>query len=156
METEKNMSWNMVSEIELIYRSKVKPSKRPEIKTARAAYELLLSHWDDNTIELTETAIALLMNKANRVMGMYRMSTGGITGTVVDPRLLFAAALKVNASAFILAHNHPSGNLLPSQQDKAITEKLMSAGKFLDIKLLDHLIISTENYYSFSDEGLLY
>ena len=155
METDQNSSWNMVSEIELVYRSKVKPSKRPEVKSAASAYEFLLSHWDENNIELAEQAIALLLNKANRVMGMYRMSTGGITGTVVDQRLLFTAALKLNASSVILAHNHPSGNLTPSQQDKVITDKIVTAGKFLDIKLVDHLIITTEGFYSFADEGLI-
>lgn len=155
METDQNSSWNMVSEIELVYRSKVKPSKRPEVKSSSSAYEFLLSHWDENNIELSEQAIALLLNRANRVMGMYRMSTGGITGTVVDPRLLFTAALKLNASSVILAHNHPSGNLTPSQQDKVITDKIVTAGKFLDIKLVDHLIITTEGFYSFADEGLI-
>ncbi|MEO8174214.1 MAG: JAB domain-containing protein [Sediminibacterium sp.] len=148
-------NWNMVSEIELVYKSKVKLSDRPEVKSASSAYQILLSQWDENRIELTEQPIALLMNKANRVMGIYRMSTGGITGTVVDPRILFTAALKANASAIILAHNHPSGNLTPSQQDRAITEKLSEAGKFLDIKIVDHLIITNEGFYSFADEGLL-
>lgn len=155
METGMNASWNMVSEIELVYRSKVKPSKRPSVTSASLAYQFLLSHWDENNIELAEQCIALLLNKANRVMGMYRMSTGGITGTVVDPRLLFTAALKLNASSIILAHNHPSGNLNPSQQDKTITDKLSMGGKILDIKLVDHLIITTEGFYSFADEGLI-
>ncbi len=155
METEMNASWNMVSEIELVYRSKVKPSKRPMVDTAASAYKFLLSHWDENNIELAEQSVALLLNRANRVMGMYRMSTGGITGTVVDPRLLFTAALKLNANAVILAHNHPSGNLTPSQQDKAMTDKIAMGGRYLDIKLVDHLIITNEGFYSFAEEGLI-
>ncbi len=155
METVLHPLWNMVREIELVYKSKVKPSNRPLIDTASTAYKLLLSHWDENNIELVEQSVALLLNRANRVMGIYRLSIGGITGTVVDQRLLFTAALKLNANSIILAHNHPSGNLTPSQQDKAITDKIVMGGKYLDIKLVDHLIITTEGYYSFADEGMI-
>jgi DNA repair protein RadC len=89
------------------------------------------------------------------VLGIYEVSTGGITGTVADPRLIFAAALKANACAMIISHNHPSGNLKPSRQDEELTAKLKQAGQFLDIKVLDHLIITTETYFSFADEEIL-
>lgn len=155
MKTKEPQNWNMVSEIELVYKSKVKASERPLIKSAAFAYQLLLSQWEETTLELAEQSKVLLMSKANRVMGIYRISTGGISGTVVDPRLLFTAALKANASAIILAHNHPSGNLQPSEQDLAITNKIRQAGQLLDITLLDHLIITSEGFFSFAEEGLI-
>jgi DNA repair protein RadC len=89
------------------------------------------------------------------VLGIYEVSTGGMTGTVADPKLIFAAALKGAACGIILAHNHPSNNLKPSISDEQLTTKIKEGGKLLDIKLLDHLIISSEGYYSFADEGLL-
>ena len=95
------------------------------------------------------------LNRANAVLACFQVSTGGITGTVADPRLIFTAALKVNAVSLILAHNHPSGNLFPSTADQELTIKIKEAGKFLEIKLLDHIILSSDGYCSFADEGLL-
>ena len=86
---------------------------------------------------------------------MYEVSTGGITGTVADPRVIFVAALKANCSAIIISHNHPSGNLNPSRQDEELTQKIKNGDEFLDIKLLEHIIVTDEGYFSFSDEGLL-
>ena len=83
------------------------------------------------------------------------MSKGGVSGTFVDAKLVFSVALKCNASSIIIAHNHPSSNLNPSEADKSLTKKLKSAGQFLDITLLDHLIITKDGYYSFSDDGLM-
>lgn len=145
----------MVAEIELVYRNQVKPSERPAIKCSQDCYNILLDYWNDNSIELFEECKLVLLNQAGRVLGIIDLSAGGVTGTVVDAKLIFAAALKANAPRIILAHNHPSGNLKPSEADKRITEKVASAGKLLDIKLLDHLIITTEGYYSFGDEGAI-
>jgi DNA repair protein RadC len=89
------------------------------------------------------------------VLGIFEVSSGGVTGTVADPKLIFVAALKANACAIVISHNHPSGNLKPSQQDEQLTQKINQAGKFLDIKLLDHIIVTSEGYYSFADEGLI-
>jgi DNA repair protein RadC len=89
------------------------------------------------------------------VLCLFNVSSGGITGTVADPRLIYTAALKVNAVSLILSHNHPSGALKPSRQDEELTQKIKSAGAFLDIKVLDHVILSSEGYYSFADEGLI-
>jgi DNA repair protein RadC len=86
---------------------------------------------------------------------MFNVSNGGITGTVADPRLIFIAALKANAVALVLCHNHPSGSLNPSTADRELTRKMAQAGSLLEIKVLDHLILSSESYYSFADEGLL-
>jgi DNA repair protein RadC len=144
-----------VAEIELVYKTKAKASARLQITSSKSAYEILRDVWDDNKIEFVEQFKVLLLNRANKVLGIYEVSTGGITGTVADPRLIFAAALKANACAMIISHNHTSGNLKPSRQDEELTAKLKQAGQFLDIKVLDHLIITTETYYSFEDEGIL-
>ncbi len=90
-----------------------------------------------------------------QVLGAYEVSTGGLTGTVADPRVIFVAALKANACAIIVSHNHLSGNLKPSRQDEELTEKIKSGGQFLEIKLLDHIIVCNEGFYSFADEGVL-
>ena len=147
--------WNMVSEVELIYRSKIKASQRPKVSRSREAYELLLKHWDKDKIELMEQFKVVFLNRCHRVMGIYDLSTGGITGTVADPRLIFTAALKINACELILAHNHPSGNLRPSRADEELTQKIKTAARYLDILMMDHLIVSEEGYYSFADGGLL-
>jgi DNA repair protein RadC len=144
-----------VCEVELIYRSKVKASERPKIMGSKDAYAILKNNWDENKIELQEQFKVLYTNRANKVLGIYEISTGGITGTVVDIKLIFAAALKVCACSIIMAHNHPSGNLQPSRQDEELTRKIKEAGKFLDISLMDHLIITNENYLSMADEGLV-
>lgn len=150
-----NQNWQTVSEIELIYKTKVKASERPLIKSSRSAYKIVLSTWDPNKIEFIEQFKILLLNNSNRVLGLYELSSGAITGTVVDLRLIFGAALKANATALIMAHNHPSGKLIASEADHSITQKVKAARKLLDIAVLDHLIVTPENYYSFADDGTL-
>ncbi len=147
--------WSKVAEVELVYKTKVKASERPVIKSSKDCYETFLKVWNDDTMELQESFKVLLLNRANRVTGVYEMSSGGITGTVADPRLILAAAIKSASVGIILGHNHPSGNLKPSQADQELTFKIKEAGKYLDIKVLDHIIISSEGYFSFADEALL-
>ena len=89
------------------------------------------------------------------MLGIYEVSTGGMTGTVADPKLIFVAALKACACSIMLVHNHPSGNLKPSRQDEELTHKIKEGAKLLDIILLDHLIISNESYFSMQDEGFI-
>ena len=144
-----------VAEVELVYKSKVKASERPQIVSSKDAYDLLQLLWEEGKIDLVEQFKVLFLNRANKVLCLYNVSSGGITGTVADPRLIYSAALKVNAVALILSHNHPSGALKPSRQDEELTQKIKGAGAFLDIKVLDNLIITSEGYYSFADEGLL-
>lgn len=153
--TADTQNWSIVSEIELIYRTKVKASDRPQIKSSNDAYTLALSTWNPDTIELFEQFKVLFLNNASRVLGIYEISSGGITGTVVDVRLIFSAALKANATALIMIHNHPSGSLKASEADRQITRKVKEAGKLLDISLLDSIIITPESYYSFADDGVL-
>lgn len=144
-----------IAEIQLMYKTNVMPSLRPKITGSHDAHRLLKSTWDETKIELVEQFKILLLNRANKVLGIYEVSTGGITGTVADPKLIFTAALKAAAVGIILAHNHPSGNLNASQADLELTKKLKEAGRLLDIQVLDHLILTTEKYFSFADEGLI-
>lgn len=144
-----------VAEIQLIYKSKVKPSMRPKVASSKDTYTVLKKYWDENKIEFIEQFKVLFLNRANKVIGIYEVSTGTTTHTAVDTRGIFVAALKANAVAVILSHNHPSGNLTPSQADRDLTRKATEAGRFLEITVLDHIIITSEAYYSFADEGLL-
>lgn len=111
--------------------------------------------FDSDTLEIQESFIVLFLNKANNTIGWFKLSQGGIAGTVADPKLIFATALKCGASAIIVAHNHPSGNINPSDNDIQLTKKIKSAGGFLDITLLDSMILTTDDYFSFADEGLI-
>ncbi|MBS1742158.1 MAG: DNA repair protein RadC [Bacteroidetes bacterium] len=97
----------------------------------------------------------LFLNRANRIMHFEIISKGGITGTVADPRLILKKAIEEQATSIILTHNHPSGNLIPSKADEDITQKIKTAAAFLDIRVLDHLIVSEEGYFSFADEGMI-
>lgn len=144
-----------VSEVQLSYKSKVKASERPEVEGSKDALQIFRQYWDKDKIELIEEFKVMFLNRANRVLGILGVSSGGMSGTVADPRIIFIAALKMNACYIIIAHNHPSGNLKPSRADEEMTGKIREAGKFLEITLLDHLIITDEDYYSFADEGIL-
>lgn len=146
---------NNIAEVQLIYATKVKPSDRPKISNSRDSYDILKQTWNHDTIELREEMKLLLLNTANRVLGIYIVSQGGVTGTHADPRLIFSAALAAKATSIILCHNHPSGNLQPSQSDIHLTKQCKQAGDFLEIKVIDHMIISSEGYYSFADEGMI-
>jgi DNA repair protein RadC len=97
----------------------------------------------------------LYLNNANKIIEHFQISKGGITGTLVDVRLTLKKALELGATSLILAHNHPSGNLTPSEADKQLTNKLKAASESLDIKILDHLIVTEKSYFSFADEGIL-
>jgi DNA repair protein RadC len=143
-----------VAEIEITYHNPVKPSERMRISRSQDCYDLFLANWG-NTIELYEDFYVLLLNNANRVLGLVHISSGGVTGCLVDPKKIYQAAIKANASSLILAHNHPSGNKQPSSADIRITKKIVDAGNLLDVKVLDHLIVTSEGYYSFADEGTL-
>ena len=137
-----------VSEIKVSYSTTNTP--KVKITSGDVAFELLLSLWDLDTIELQEEFKVLLLNRANEVLGIYPLSKGGITGTVVDSRLIFAVALKCNATGIIIAHNHPSGTLKPSEADITLTKSIKKCADFLDITLIDHLIITKNGFYSFS------
>ncbi|GAB3568225.1 DNA repair protein RadC [Spirosoma luteolum] len=126
--------------------------QRARITCSRDAYNEMLPHLLDKP---HEEFWILLLNRANEVMRPIQISTGGVSGTVADPKLIFKQAIEHLASSIILLHNHPSGNLTPSQADKDLTRKLRDAGRLLDIPVLDHLIFTDKAYLSFADEGLL-
>ncbi len=142
-----------VSEIKISYNPKFRYKDLKKINSSRSAFDILVNNWED--LEYVESFAVLLLNRANKVLGMTVIGKGGLSGVVADPKLIFQAALKANASGIILAHNHPSGNLLASEADKALTKKVVDAGKFLDISVLDHVIITATDYYSFADDGML-
>jgi DNA repair protein RadC len=142
-----------VAEVELVYRSTVKPSERPVVLTAADAYQLFLKIWDVEKMELAEHFKAIFLNRASKVLGYINASTGGINGTVADVRHIFAAAIKMNACSVIVCHNHPSGSLKPSRLDEGLTIRFAEVGRILDIELFDHLIITSEGYYSFLEQG---
>lgn len=144
-----------VSEVTIAYRPKFRASLRPQVTTAEHAYQIFLNQWDRDTIELLEEFKVLLLNRHNKVLGVATISTGGLDKTVVDPKVIFAIALKAKASSIILAHNHPSGNINTSLIDKQITRKLKQGGEILDIQVCDHIIVTKDGFYSYSDGGLM-
>lgn len=146
---------NKVNEIKVSYKEKINVCESVTISSSADAGKVLFEDWNKNTIELQETFKIILLNNSNKVKGIYVVSRGGITGTLVDVRILFAVILKSLSTGVILAHNHPSGKLKPSEADKQLTSKIKKAAEFFDIKVLDHLIIAPSGeYYSFSDNGL--
>lgn len=144
-----------VSEVEISYRNKIPYSERIQIVTSVTTHEILKQCWDENKLELVEQFKILLLDNQKNCLGISDISTGGTSACIVDPKIVFVTALKAKATAIILAHNHPSGNLLPSEADRMLTRKLAQGGKLLDIAVLDHLIVTSRNYYSFADDGLM-
>lgn len=144
-----------VSEITVSYRPK--NHDNPIVKSSFEAYTFLYNQFPKKTIGLQETFIVMYLNRGNRIIGSYMVSNGGITGTVADIRLILSVALKVAAVNMIISHNHPSGMVKPSQADIALTKQIRDAGKIMDITVLDHIILCSEEglYYSFADEGNL-
>ena len=125
---------------------------RPKVASSRDAFNAIASLLTDL---YHEEFWLLMLNKANEVVAREKLSAGGMAGTVADVKLAFKLALDARASAIIAVHNHPSGNLKPSEADISLTKKLKEAGKILDLPLLDHLIVSERGYYSFADEGAI-
>lgn len=144
---------NIISALELGRRRKdKKPEKRPKITCSSDAYQQVRQHLIDLPHEEFWT---ICLKRNNEVITKQRISAGGMAGTVADPRIIFKRALESHAAALILVHNHPSGNLRPSQSDIDLTRKLKEGGRLLDIPVLDHLIFTDGGYYSFADEGIL-
>jgi DNA repair protein RadC len=143
----------IVAALELGRRRKEQdPEEKPKITSSKDAFDLLKGDLMDLP---KEEFWVLLLNRANRVTKKKRVSEGGVSGTVADPKIIFKLALEELASGIIVAHNHPSGNLQASQSDIDLTRKLKEAGKFLEIQLLDHIIIANQKYLSFADEGMM-
>jgi DNA repair protein RadC len=143
-----------VTEIRVTYKPSVKDN--PVIKSSADALHVLKEFYKPETMSLQESFVVLYLNQQNKVLGGKIHSTGGITGTVADSRLVFGTALKAAATAIILSHNHPSGALVPSKRDISLTEQMKKAGDLLDIKVLDHIIIGHQDeFISLADQGYL-
>jgi DNA repair protein RadC len=125
---------------------------KKRVRTSNELAEFLKASLKDHAYEVFAV---VFLNRSNKVKHFEIISKGGLTHTIVDPRIVFLKALEVQATSLVLCHNHPSGNLKPSRADEEITAKLKSAGKLLDINVIDHLIVSDEGYYSFADEGMM-
>lgn len=143
-----------LSEISINYKPNTRLSELPKITNSRDAIKHFREVWSDKLQYIEETYL-LMLNRANKVLGFSKISIGGTAGTVVDIKVIFQTALKVNASSIILCHNHPSGNLKPSEMDIKLTKNIKEAGKIMDIALSDHLILTDEGYFSFADEGMI-
>ncbi|RYC69808.1 MULTISPECIES: JAB domain-containing protein [Spirosoma] len=143
-----------VAEIKVTYQED-RSIKRERVTSSRDAFYMFRQHWTDQINRLEEFYI-LCLNRANEVVGIYLVSTGGTAATYVDAKVIFQVALGCHSSSIILAHNHPSGNMSPSAQDKELTKKFREIGRLLDCVVLDHLILGPDQdrYFSFADEGI--
>lgn len=147
-------TFSKVAEVELIYKNKQKTSEQIVIRSSKDAFVVLMETWDMNKLELQEQFRVILLDRKNSVMAVSTISTGGISDCMVDPKLVFALALKARASAIIIAHNHPSGKKEFSEPDKRLTTKLSEAGRLLDLPVLDHLVVTNDGYISLADMGM--
>ncbi|MGC4100851.1 JAB domain-containing protein [Ferruginibacter sp.] len=152
---DQNNSVPIVAEIEIRYTPKIKPSERPKIVSPEDAYLILLQTWDKAKIELVEQFRVILLNRNRRVLGITTLTSGTSTGTIADPKQVFGLALKANATEIMISHNHPSGSVLPSKSDQELTRKMKIVGQFLELKVIDHIIVSVEGFYSFAKEGCI-
>jgi DNA repair protein RadC len=143
-----------IPEITVFYKDRVKTSERAVVKASEDAAKILSVAFED-CMEHHEEAYVLFLNKAHRVLGISCISKGGINGTVIDIRIILQTALKVSASFLMISHNHPSGSLIPSSEDMAVTRSLQKGCQAVGIQMYDHIVMTSEGYMSFADEGLL-
>lgn len=141
--------------ISLRYDKKIPFEQMETIDSSEKMNHVFRKVFSKDTFGWTEEMIMICLNQSGKVIGFYKVSSGGLTGTVADPKVIFTVALNCAATKIIIAHNHPSGNLKPSRQDEELTIKIKEGGKLLSIELLDHIILTEEGYYSFADTGLL-
>ena len=127
--------------------------KKVKVSTSKDCADFFRQLWEG--IDIYESMFAVYLNQANNTIGWYKVSQGGITGTVADPRLIIKKALDILATGIVLCHNHPSGGLKPSYADEQITKKIKEGCSYFDIRLLDHIILTEDSYYSFCDAGIL-
>ena len=139
--------------VEYVYHSNL--NNRPSIKSSQDAYEIVKLIYDMKKIGLQEQIVVLYLNNSNTVIGSCNLSLGTLTSAIVDTRLILASALKLMATGILVSHNHPSGKMMASEQDKQLTKKLNTALEQCEIKLLDHIIVSPfDEYLSLKDEGI--
>lgn len=142
-------------EINVKFKNNVKRAELFKVTSSRDAADCFRTIFNADTINWTEESIILCLNRANHVIGFHKASSGGTSGTIMDAKVIFTIALKSMAQGLIIAHNHPSGQLKPSEADIKITKSLKEAGKLLGIPIMDHLIITDEGYYSMADNGYI-
>jgi DNA repair protein RadC len=149
----KDLNNSIVAEIQISYKPAI--SDKPIIKTALDAYTIMRKYFNPNTIAYKEQMVIMYLNSIGRVIGVYGLSEGGTKFTIADIKIIFAIALNTASNSFILAHNHPSGKLNPSQADIDLTNRLREAAKLMEMELLDHLIISPfgNDFFSFENEN---
>jgi len=140
------------AEAKIVYTTLIKNSERLKISTSETAYNLLKPFYEEY-MDFKECSYIVMLNRNNKVLGVTKISEGGVSGTVVDLKLIFQAALLGGASGLILSHNHPSGNLKPSDPDIKLTKRAIEVGKLIEMPVLDHIILTSEGYYSLADNG---
>lgn len=142
-----------VAEVRLTYKRKASYLGEGELRSSIDVYRFLLSIYPKETVEYRESFKVLYLNNCGKAIGYTTISEGGIDTTCVDIRMILQGALLCNATQIILSHNHPSGNPQPSTQDMSLTKKVRDAAAIMQIKVVDHIILTTDSFYSFSDEG---
>ena len=149
------MSKIILPELEIKVSLKNKSYTKFKISGSKDVFEFAKQIFNADTILWQEEFILVCLNRANFITAVHRVSSGGVSGVIVDPKVIFSIALQSCASHIIVLHNHPSGNMQPSTEDEKVTAKLKHGGELLEIKLLDHIIMSGEmdTYYSFADQG---
>lgn len=143
-----------IAEVTINYKSLKKPYNMTKIENSKNVADFFRNVWSDR-MEYVEEFYILLLSRSSHILGYLKVSEGGTAGTIVDPKIVFQGALKCNASAIVLCHNHPSGNLKASAQDIEITKKVKDGGRLMDIGVLDHIILTSDGFMSFADEGLM-
>ena len=134
----------------------IEPGELVQVIKSEQCYDIFRKIIYADSFAWYESFIMLCLNRSNKVIGYYKVSQGGVTGTVVDPKVIYTIALNCpGTTSIILCHNHPSGNTKPSESDIKITSKIVEAGRFLEIAVMDHLIISEDHYFSFADNGMI-
>lgn len=145
----------LLAEVTVAYKSKIAKADRISVRKSECLYKYLLSVWNEDKLEHMEEVKIIMLNRANEILGWASISSGGLNGVIMDKKVIFQHALLCNASAIVLAHNHPSGNLKPSYEDIDVTKKIVQAGLIIDIDVLDHIIMTANGYTSFSDDGYI-
>ena len=140
-----------IAEIQVSYSNSNKDTIK--IRSSKDSYDVIINSWNADTLQLQEEFKVILLNRSNTVLGIYPLSRGGVSETIIDMKLLFSVALKCISSSMIIVHNHPSGSLTPSTTDINCTNRIKEVCKLLDITLLDHIIIAKNGYFSFCEEG---
>lgn len=150
--TEKMKDLYCVAEVKMSYRRDTGIEQK-EVRTSKDVYDMAMSIYDKDMLDYCEQCYVLLLNQGSKVNGYRKVAEGGMTSASVDIRQIMQAALLTNSCAMAMIHNHPSGNLVPSMQDNNLTRVLQQACQFFNMNLIDHVIVTSEGYYSYADHG---